>query len=37
MNCTLEEYHFCWNGGVVRDEVTEDIIKEFSEQQNLIV
>ena len=35
MNCTLDEYYLCWNGGVFRDEPTEEVIKEFSEQQNL--
>ena len=35
MNCTLKEYHICWNGGIYREEPTEEVIKEFSEQQNL--
>lgn len=35
MNCTLEEYYFNWNGGMVRNESTEEIIEEFSEQQGL--
>lgn len=35
MNCTLKEYHLTWNGGRVRNEANEEIIKEFSEQQNL--
>lgn len=37
LNCSNEEYHNNWNGGVVRPatEVTNDIIKEFSEQQDL--
>lgn len=35
MNCSNKEYHIYWNGGSVRDEATEDIIKEFAEQQNL--
>ena len=35
MNCSLKEYHSNWNGGTVRDEATEEIIQEFSEQQNL--
>lgn len=35
MNCTLKEYYTNWNGGVVRDEPTEEIIVEFAEQQGL--
>lgn len=35
MNCTLKEYHICWNGGRVRDEVNKEVIEEFSQQQNL--
>lgn len=35
MNCTLEEYHLTWNGGMVRDEPTEEVIEEFSKQQGL--
>lgn len=37
LNCSNEEYHNNWNGGVVRNsnEVSDDIINEFSEQQDL--
>lgn len=35
MNCTLKEYHSNWNGGIVRDEPTEEVITEFAEQQHL--
>lgn len=36
LNCSLEEYkNGAWKAGVVRDEPTEEIINEFSEQQNL--
>ena len=37
LNCSNEEYHVSWNGGVVRksEQVTDDIIQEFAEQQNL--
>lgn len=35
MNCTLKEYHICWNGGTYRDEATEEVIREFSKQQGL--
>ena len=31
MNCTKEEYHMNWNGGLVREEPTEEVIKEFQE------
>ena len=35
MNCTEKEYHMCWNGGRLRDEPTQEVIKEFSEKNNL--
>lgn len=35
LNCTNAEYHINWNGGVVREEPTEEVIQEFSKQQNL--
>ncbi|WP_207742123.1 phosphoadenosine phosphosulfate reductase family protein [Clostridium paraputrificum] len=35
MNCTLEEYHLNWNGGMVRNTPTEEVIEEFAEQQSL--
>jgi aconitase A len=35
MNCTNKEYHSAWSGGIVRDEATEEVIQEFSEQQGL--
>lgn len=31
LNCTLNEYHYNWNGGVVHEEPSEECIKEFSE------
>lgn len=31
MNCTKEEYHLNWNGGIVRKEPTEEVIKEFQD------
>ena len=37
MNCSLKEYHSNWNGGVVRDEPTKEIIQEFSEQQGFSI
>ena len=35
LNCTLEEYHKCWNGGVFRDTPTAEVIQEFSNLYNL--
>ena len=35
LNCTLNEYHYSWNGGMVHEEPSEECIKEFSEQQGL--
>lgn len=35
LNCTLKEYHMNWNGTGVRDEATEEVIKEFSDTYNL--
>lgn len=35
MNCTLKEYHICWNGGTYRDKATDEVINEFAEQQGL--
>ncbi|WP_195966845.1 hypothetical protein [Clostridium sp. 1001283B150210_160208_E6] len=35
MNCTLKEYHLNWNGGMVRNIPTEEVINEFAEQQDL--
>lgn len=35
LNCTLEEYHTCWNGGLLRTEPTEEVIKEFAEYKGL--
>lgn len=35
LNCTKQEYHICWNGGIYRDAPTEDVIKEFSEHKNI--
>lgn len=31
MNCTKEEYHMNWNGGLVREVPTEEVIREFQE------
>lgn len=36
LNCSLEEYKSgAWKAGMIRDEATEDIIKEFAESQGL--
>ena len=36
MNCTLEEYiNQAWNGGVFREEPTEEVIKEFAKYNGL--
>ncbi|MGL5149112.1 MAG: hypothetical protein ACRC7N_00885, partial [Clostridium sp.] len=37
MNCTLEEYHTAWNGGMVRDFPTKEVVDEFAKQQGLDV
>lgn len=29
LNCTVAEYHSCWNGGLYRDEPTEEVIQEM--------
>lgn len=37
LNCTLDEYiNQAWNGGVFREEPTEDVIKEYAEYSTLI-
>lgn len=28
-NCTIEEHHKCWNGGLYREEPTEEVIQEM--------
>ena len=35
LNCTLNEYHTCWNGGLLREKPTEEVIKEFAEYKGL--
>ena len=38
MNCTLEEYlNQAWNGGVFRDEPTEEVVKEYAEYNGIDV
>lgn len=29
LNCTVKEYHVCWNGGLYRPEPTEEVIQEM--------
>ena len=35
LNCTLEEYHTCWNGGLLRKEPTEEVIREFADYKGI--
>ena len=35
LNCTLKEYHTCWNGGLLREKPTEEVLKEFAEYKGL--
>lgn len=35
INCTLEEYHSCWNGGLFRPEPTEEVIREMMEYKGI--
>lgn len=35
INCTLQEYHSCWNGGTLRKIPTNEVITEFAEYKNL--
>ena len=35
MNCTIEEYHSCWNGGLLRPEPTEEVIQEMMQYTKL--
>lgn len=35
LNCTLEEYHSCWNGGLLRAEATEEVINEFAAHKGI--
>lgn len=35
LNCTIKEYHNSWNGGVVRDEPTEEVIDEFMQYKGI--
>lgn len=35
MNCTKKEYLLKWNGGIVRDKPTEEVINQFAEVSNL--
>lgn len=37
MNCTLEEYMTNWNGGLVRPEPNEEVIKEFADHKGIDV
>ena len=35
MNCTVKEYHLCWNGGLLRPEPTEEVIQEIAEYKGI--
>lgn len=35
MNCTLNEYPLCWNGGKIRSEPTEEVINECAEYKGI--
>ena len=35
MNCTLKEYMFHWNGGMVRSTANAEVIQEFAQHANL--
>ena len=35
LNCTQQEYHIAWNGGVVRKEPTQEVINQFAERNEL--
>lgn len=35
LNCTLEEYQYSWNGGVVREQPTKEVIEEFMKYKDI--
>ena len=35
LNCTIKEYHLCWNGGLLRSEPTLEVINEFAEHKGV--
>lgn len=35
LNCTLSEYHYCWNGGVYREQATPEVIQEFANHKGI--
>lgn len=36
MNCTLQEYHTNWNGGLIRKEPNEEVIQEFMQYKGIV-
>ena len=36
LNCTEHEYHSNWNGGVVRETPTEEVVQEFADYKNIL-
>ena len=35
LNCTLSEYHSCWNGGLFRPESTDEVIREMMKYKGI--
>lgn len=35
LNCTIKEYHTNWNGGIVRQEPTDEVVQEFADYKGL--
>ena len=35
LNCTLEEYHMNWSGGLVRPEPNDEVVKEFADHKGI--
>jgi len=35
LNCTQQEYHIAWNGGVYRTDPTKEVIEQFANRNNL--
>lgn len=35
LNCTLKEYQYCWNGGMVREQPTKEVIEEFMQYKGI--
>lgn len=35
LNCTIEEYHRYWNGGVVHEQPTKEVVQEFMDHKEI--